>query len=95
MRQARTALVLVFFVLLAYSALPAAAQPARAAEPEAGRRWTELWQSFIAPFTVLVGEGRAIWDPNGGGDSSESISPTEAETADGRAIWDPNGHLSS
>ena len=89
------ALLSVLFILFAFSTLPAAAQPARAAEPAtSGQRWIELWQSFLAPFTVLTGGGRAIWDPNGG-DSADSAPPSADGTTDGRAIWDPNGTLDS
>jgi hypothetical protein len=75
-----------FLVFLVFSALPGAAQPARAKEAAGlGQRWTELWQSFLAPLALLTGEGRAIWDPNG----SDS---TADDATDGRAIWDPNGN---
>jgi len=74
--------LLVSLVLLASSALPAAAQPVRGAEPAApGLRWVELWQSFLAPFTVLTDEGRAIWDPNGG-DPVDAPPPGADSTVD-------------
>jgi len=89
MHHRRIALLSVLFILFAFSALPAVAQPARAAEPPApGLRWIELWQSFIAPFTIQTREGRAIWDPNGG-DASDSTTPP----ADGTT--DPTGLLTS
>jgi hypothetical protein len=89
MHHRRIALLSVIFILLAFSALPAAAQPARAAESTApGLRWIELWQSFIAPFTLQTDDGRAIWDPNGD-DSTGSTTPT----ADGMTA--PNGRLTS
>jgi hypothetical protein len=82
MHQRRIALLSVLFILLAFSALPAAAQPARTAEPTAPvLRWIELWQSFIAPFTLQTGEGRGIWDPNGG-DPADSTTPPADGTTD-------------
>jgi hypothetical protein len=87
--------ILILFVSLALSALPATAQPARAAEPAtSSQRWIELWQDFIALFTVLTEDGRGIWDPNGGG-SADAVAPSVDNTADGRGIWDPNGIPSS
>jgi hypothetical protein len=83
--------IALFLVFLVSSALSVAAQPARAEEPTGlGQGWTALWQSVLAPFAVLTGEGRAIWDPNGD-DSADSTPPTVDGTTDGRAIWDPNG----
>ena len=79
-----TPVLVVLFVFLA-CALPAAAQPARAAEAAVpGLRWVELWQSFLAPFTVLTGEGRAIWDPNGG-DAADAPPPAIDSTVDDMA----------
>jgi len=72
----------VLFILLA-CALPAAAQPA-AERTAPGLRWIELWQSLIAPFAVLTGEGRAIWDPNGG-DAADAPPPGGNNTVDGMA----------
>jgi hypothetical protein len=81
----RIAPLSVLFILLAFSTLPAAAQPGRAAESAAsGLRWSELWQSFLAPFTVLTGDGRGIWDPNGG-DPAGSTTPGVDITVDGMA----------
>jgi hypothetical protein len=81
----RIALLSVLFILLAFSALPAAAQPSRAAETAApGVRWIELWQSFLAPFTVLTDDGRGVWDPNGG-DSDEATPPGIDSTVDDMA----------
>jgi peptidoglycan/LPS O-acetylase OafA/YrhL len=80
----RIAPLSVLFILLAFSALPAAAQPGRAAETAAsGLRWIALWQNFIAPFTVLTDEGRAIWDPNG--DPTPAPPPSGGDTVDGMA----------
>jgi hypothetical protein len=85
----RIALPSVLFILLAVSALPAAAQPDRqpdrAAEAAApGLRWIELWQSFLAPFTPQTDDGRAIWDPNGG-DPADAPPPSLDGTVDGMA----------
>jgi hypothetical protein len=88
----RIVLLSVAFILLALSALPAAAQPARAAET-AGQQWIELWQNLIAPFTVLTGDGRGVWDPNGG--DSADAAPDALDTADGRGSLDPNGNPTS
>jgi hypothetical protein len=81
----RIALLSVIFVLLAFSALPAAARPDRAAAAAApSLRWIELWQSFLAPFTVQTDDGRAIWDPNGG-DSADAPPPSLDSAVDGMA----------
>jgi hypothetical protein len=75
--------VLVFLFVLLACALPAAAQPA-AEHTAPGLRWIELWQSFLAPFAVLTGEGRAIWDPNGG-DAADAPPPAIDSTVDDMA----------
>ena len=90
-RIAPVLVLLVLLVSLTFSALPATAQPSRAAEPAAsGQRWTELWRDLMASFIALTGDGRGAWDPNGGG-SIDAVQPAVDGTVDGRGAWDPNG----